>query len=196
MTRIDEADEDPAGATRHIYPASAMVGDYLRAAAGLIPTGILFATVPLGTVAATVLGGFAAMFGLFGLRTLLRHGTRVEMTDTELSVHGATRRTIAWAELDRMKLAYYSTSRDRRSGWMQLELRAGGGAGNAAVSTKVQIDSRIAGFDSLVRRAAEAAAFRGLALSDATVANLESLGIRVPDHDPAYDPPYDPRADR
>ena len=75
MTSIDEAEEEAAGTTRHVYPATAMVGDYLRAAAGLVPTGVVFATEPVGTVAATVLGSFAAIFGIFGLRTVLRHGT-------------------------------------------------------------------------------------------------------------------------
>ena len=162
--------EDAPGTTRHIYPSSAMVGDYLRAAAGLVPTGVLFATVPIGTVAATVLGVFAAIFGVFGLRTVLRHGTSIEMTEDGLRTHGVSNRTIRWAELDRLKLAYYSTRRDRRAGWMQLELIASG--------TKVSLDSRIAGFDQVARRAADAAAARGIDLSEATAANLESLGIR------------------
>jgi hypothetical protein len=162
--------EDAPGTTRHIYPASAMAGDYLRAAAGLVPTGLLFATMPIGTVAATVLGVFAAIFGVFGLRTVLRHGTSLEMTDTELQTHGVSHRTIAWAELDRMKLSYFSTRRDRRAGWMQLQLVAAG--------VKVTLDSRIAGFDQVVRRAAEAAAARGIALNEATVSNLEALGIK------------------
>jgi hypothetical protein len=169
MAEVDGA----AGTTRHIYPASAMVGDYLRAAAGLVPAGVLFATVPIGAVAATVLGVFAAIFGVFGLRTVLRHGTSLEMTDSEVRTHGVSHRTIRWAELDRMKLAYYSTRRDRRAGWMQLELGAAG--------AKVQLDSRIAGFDRVVRRAAEAAAARGITLNEATAANLESLGIRLPE---------------
>ena len=169
----DEVGEEIGGATRHIYPASAMVGDYLRAAAGLVPTGAVFATAPVGAVAATVLGSFAAIFAVFGLRTVLRHGTSLEMTDTELRAQGAWRRTIAWAELDRMKLAYYSTRRDRRSGWMQLELGAGG--------TRVTLDSRIAGFDRLVQRATEVAAERAIALNEATLANLEALGVRLPE---------------
>jgi len=173
MTPLDEVDEEIADTTRHIYPASAMIGDYLRAAAGLVPTGAVFATAPVGTVGAAVLGGFAAIFAIFGLRTVLRHGTRLVMTDTELRAQGAWRRTIAWAELDRMKLAYYSTRRDRRSGWMQLELGAGG--------ARVRLDSRIAGFDQLVRRAVEVAAARGIALNEATAANLEALGIRLPE---------------
>jgi len=171
MMPIEGVAEDSAGTTRHAYPAAAMVGDYLRAAAGLVPTGVVFATEPVGTVAATVLGGFAAVFGIFGLRTVLRHGTSLEMTDTELRAFGARTCTIRWAELDRMKLTYYSTRRDRRSGWMQLELSAG--------TARVGLDSRIVGFDRLVRRAAEVAAARGVELNDATLANLEALGIRL-----------------
>lgn len=172
MTPIEEVADDDAGTSRHIYPASAMVGDYLRAAAGLVPTGLVFATVPVGAVPAMFLGGFAAIFAVFGLRTVLRHGTSLEMTDTELRAHGASRRTIVWDELDRMKLSYYSTSRDRRSGWMQLELGAG--------ATRLSLDSRLGGFDQVVRRAAEAAAARGLALNESTVANLASLGLDLP----------------
>lgn len=157
--------------TRHVYPTAAMIGDYLRAAAGLVPTGVVFATEPVGTVAATVLGSFAAVFGIFGLRTVLRHGTRLEMSDTELRAFGAWPCTISWADLDRMKLTYYSTRRDRRSGWMQLDLAAGG--------SRVKLDSRIAGFDRLVRRAAEVAVSRGVALNEATLTNLEALGIRL-----------------
>jgi hypothetical protein len=174
MTPIDEAvaaAADDVGMTRHVYPSQAMVGDYLRAAVGLVPTAALFATVSISAVPATILGGFAAIFAVFGLRTVLRHGTSLEMTEAELRARGGWHRTLAWAELDRMKLSYYSTARDRRSGWMQLELRGGG--------VRLGLDSRIEGFDQVVRRAAEAAAARDLALNESTVANLESLGIAV-----------------
>ena len=164
---------DIADTTRHAYPASAMVGDYLRAAAGLVPVGVVFATVPVGAVAAGVLGSFAAIFAAFGLRTALRHGTSVEMTDTELRARGLWRTTIEWDELDRVRLAYYSTRRDRRSGWMQLDLGAG--------AARVRLDSRIAGFDEVVRRAAAVAAVRAIPLSEATAANLDALGIRMPE---------------
>ena len=163
---------DDGKATRHIYPASAMAGDYLRAAAGLVPASALFATGPVGGLATAVLGGFVTIFAVFGLRTMLRHATSLVMTDSELRAQGVSRRTIVWADLERMKLAYYSTRRDRKSGWMQLEL-AGGGA-------RLGLDSRIGGFDQVVRRAAVAAAARGVVLSEATVANLEALGVRLP----------------
>ena len=177
MTALDSTEAPEGGTTKHVYPASAMIGDYARAAAGLVPTGLLFATVPVETVPAAVLGGFAAIFAVFGLRTALRHGTSLEMTETELRARGAWSGSISWAELDRMRLAYYSTRRDRKSGWMQLELRAG--------ARRLRLDSRIGGFDRVVRRAAVAAEARGLELNEPTLANLEALGIRVPSSEAA-----------
>jgi hypothetical protein len=178
MTTHEQAPEAREGASRHLYPASAMIGDYLRAAAGLVPTGAIFATMPVAPVPATVLGGFAIIFGIFGLRTALRHNTSIEMTDTEIRAHGLVangliERTIAWAELDRLRLSYFSTRRDRKSGWMQLQL-----AGNGV---KLSLDSRIAGFGEVVQRAADAAYERQLQVSESTAANLEALGVRVPE---------------
>ncbi len=172
MTQLDAAGALPENAARFAYPTSAMIGDYLRAAAGLTPTLFILATVSVGDVATAVLAGFTAIFGAFAIRTGLRHGTSIEMDDAALRASGLQRTVILWADLDRMKLAYYSTRRDRKSGWMQLQL----GAGRARLS----LDSRLDGFEQLARRAAHAAAERGLELSDATAANLQALGVRVP----------------
>lgn len=168
-----EQSEGQGGSSRYGYPAAAMIGDYLRAAAGLVPAGAVFATMPVAPVPATLLGGFAMIFGIFGLRTVLRHNTSIEMTDAEIRARGLVTRTIAWAELDRLRLAYYSTRRDRKSGWMQLELGGGG--------TRLGLDSRLAGFGEIVRRAADAAYERHLRVSESTAANLEALGVRVPE---------------
>ena len=157
--------------TLYQYPTSAMLGDYARAAAGLVPTAAILAITPVGVTGAVVLGGFAALFAVFGIRTALRHATRFEMTETLLSGFGLLPRSIAWSELDRVKLAYYSTRRDRREGWMQLELRSG--------RKKVRIDSRIDCFTDVVKASAKAAEARGLSLDPATLANLEALGIKL-----------------
>jgi len=156
---------------RHTYPTAAMAGDYLRAAAGLVPSAALLLTVSMASVPGIIIGGFAAIFGAFAVRTVLRHGTRIEEGDEGLRTTGAWRRTIAWDRLDRMKLGYYSTRRDRRAGWMQLEL----GAGNS----RIKLDSRLDGFDEIVRRAADIAVARGIDLSAATMSNLDALGIKV-----------------
>jgi hypothetical protein len=165
--------DEPASFARYRYPGGAMIGDYLRAAAGLVPAGALLVAVPVGPVAGVVLGGLAALFGAFGIRTVLRHGTSIEITETGLRTYGLRRVTIAWAELDRLRLAYYSTRRDRKAGWMQLDLGAG--------SERLRLDSRLDGFDQLVRHAIVAATARGIELNEATAANLQALGIRLPE---------------
>ena len=172
MTQLDATGALPENAAHFAYPASAMIGDYLRAGAGLAPTLFILATVSLGPVGTAIIGGLAAIFGAFAIRTALRHGTRLEMDDEMLRASGVRQTIIPWAALDRVKLAYYSTRRDRKSGWMQLQL----GAGDA----RLTLDSRLDGFEQLARRAASAAAARGLDLSDATAANLQALGVRVP----------------
>jgi hypothetical protein len=173
MTQLEATSGVPSDATRFSYPASAMAGDYLRAGAGLVPTVLILSTVSVGPVAGVVLGGCAVSFGAFAIRTGMRHGSSIEVDETELRTTGLRPATIPWDRLDRMKLAYYSTRRDRKSGWMQLELSAG--------RARLSLDSRLDGFDRLVRHAAIAAAERGLQLSEATAANLQALGIRVPD---------------
>ena len=157
--------------TCYAYPTSAMYGDYLRAAAGFVPTAAILTTMPVGVVTATVLSSFGAIFAVFGVRTLVRHGTRFDLTESALQASGLRRTSIAWAELDRMTLAYYSTRRDRRDGWMQLELRSGW--------KKVRLDSRIEGFAELVGESASAARSRGLTLNAATLANLAALGVSL-----------------
>jgi hypothetical protein len=170
--------------TCYAYPASAMYGDYLRAAAGFVPTTAILTTMPVGVVAATVLSGFGALFAVFGVRTLLRHGTRFDMTESALCASGLLRTSIAWGELDCMTLAYYSTRRDRSDGWMQLELRSG--------RKKVRLDSRIEGFAELVARSAAAAKSRGLTLNAATLANLAALGVSLHTQPGVREPAGDP----
>jgi hypothetical protein len=157
--------------SRHAYPTSAMLGDYLRAAVGFFPTAAILATVPLGPVATTVLAGFAALFAVFGIRTAIRHGTCIEMTEAAVQASGLLRASIALEGLDRMKIAYYSTRRDGRDGWMQLELRSG--------RSTLRLDSRIDGFAELVEKSARAAETRDLPLSTATLTNLKALGLMM-----------------
>src|SRR5436190_1897060 len=111
--------------TRHAYPPSALLGDYVRAAVGFFPAIAVLAIEPVGIGGATMLGGFAALFAVFGIRTALRHCTSIEVTEVALQSSGPLRASIWWSKLDRMKLSYYSTGRDGRGGWMQLKLAAG-----------------------------------------------------------------------
>lgn len=158
--------------TRHAYPTPALLGDYLRAMGGLVTAIAILAIVPVGIVGAALLGGLAALFAVFGIRTALRHYTCIEMSEAALRTSGLLRASIPWNELDQMTLAYYSTRRDGRGGWMQLKLRAGW--------SNLRVDSQIEGFSELVSAAAAAAATRGLSLDPATSVNLQALGVEPP----------------
>jgi hypothetical protein len=123
-----------------------------------------------------MLGGFAALFAVFGIRTALRQCTSIEVTETALQSTGLLQASIWWNKLDRMKLSYYSTRRDGRGGWMQLKLRAGW--------STLRVDSRVQGFSELVIASAKAAEMRGFPLDPATSANLQALGIELRETEP------------
>jgi hypothetical protein len=164
--------------TRHAYPPSTLLGDYVRSAVGLFPAIAVLAIEPVGIVGAMMLGGFAALFAVFGIRTALRHYTFIEVTETALQSSGLLQASISWSKLDRMKVSYYSTRRDGRGGWMQLKLGAGW--------STLRIDSRVEGFTELVIASAKAAETRGLSLDPATSANLQALGIELRAAEPQF----------
>jgi hypothetical protein len=154
------------------YRPQALLGDYLRAACGVLLTGLpmLFVTGSPATLA--ILGGLTAVFALFGFRTLVRHSTLVVLSPDGVRARGLLGGQIAWRELDQVKLGYYTTRRDRQGGWMQLTLRGKG--------RRLKFDSSLEGFDGLVRQAVAAARANSLELSDSTMANLASMNIVAP----------------
>lgn len=83
---------------------------------------------------------------------------------------------LSWEHLDRLRLRYYSTRRDRSDGWMTLTL-----AGLAPSGRRVRLglDSTVDGFIEIARAAAAAAVRNGVALKPSTVANLNALDIRL-----------------
>ncbi|MBI1775043.1 MAG: hypothetical protein HYR63_06825 [Proteobacteria bacterium] len=155
--------------TTYRYPGRAMVGDYLRSAAGLALTAGPLTTMPASSGVAAVLGGFAALFGVFGLRTLIRHQTTVHLDDHGITVSGIQRRQVAWRELAKVRLNYYSTKRDRAGGWMQLTVQGSG--------WPIRFDSTLDGFADVAHRSHQAARDNGVALSEVTIANLQALGV-------------------
>lgn len=144
-------------------------GDYLRTGLGLALTLGPLALVPVHTVLAWILGGLACLMVVHGLRTVWRHLAAVECCDDVLVLRAPVTRRLAWSDLGKLRLRYFSTRRDRDRGWMQLILSGNG--------VTLRIDSTLPGFEEIVRRAAAAAAAAGLPLSGATRRNLESLGL-------------------
>ncbi len=154
------------------YPPASLTGDYVRSIAGFgVGVGVL-ATAPLGWAVGLVFGGMAGVFGVFGLRTLERHAARVSISGEGVAETGLRARRVPWSELETVKLRYYGTRRQEKSGdggFMQLKLRGGGAA--------LTFESNLEGFDYLVWRAAKAAREHGVSVDPGSAGNMLALGI-------------------
>ena len=154
------------------YPRQTLWADYMRAAAGALLCGVPLLLLDVNRWLAAVLVAGFLLFALFLGRTALRHHTRYVLGPDTLCADGPTGTVVEWGRLDRMKLSYFSTKRDRSDGWMQLSVGSAGGR-------LVKVDSSLEGFHDIVDRAAHAAGAAGLQLSQATRANLKAMDIVV-----------------
>jgi len=169
----------------HHYPIGPLSSDYLRVAVGLALTLGPLLLLDLATPIAWLLSILAVLFAWFGLRTVLRQLSAVELGSEGVAIRGPLGGALAWDELARMKLAYYaprswSSARrrdpqreprdDRQQGWLQLTLQGTSGR-------RIRIESTLEGFDQVLRRALAVVARKELALDPTTTANLAALGL-------------------
>ena len=159
----------------HRYPSQALIGDYGRAAVGLALTAGPALAVPSDSAALWVLLPLALLFTVFGLRTLRRHLARVEVDAVGVSQSDWRRARLDWSQLRTLRVDYFSTRGDRTGGWMQMTLKGPGGPAGASI----RLDSALDNFVAIARAAAISARDNGVALSEATRANLGHLGITV-----------------
>lgn len=152
--------------TTYSYPMIAVIGDYFRAA-----TGLVISIVPLYLISRPLVtylfGAMVVVFFAFGLRTLLRQKTRIEVTEEGIAVNLPSRRQLSWRDLEHLRIKYFSTRRNKLNGWMQLSLVGGGQA--------IRVDSKVDGFRDILDRATRAAAANGVALDEVTAANMAAL---------------------
>lgn len=158
--------------TRYRYPPRALLGDYLRAGGGLGITAGPALFLPTATPVTVMLGALAVLFGIFGLRAALRQFTVVEMSDDAIVVAGAGGKRMAWRDVQRLRLDYYSTRRDDRRGWMQMKISGTGG--------QIRVDSALDGFARLAGEAMAAAATHGIEMTETTRSNFNALGVAPP----------------
>ena len=160
--------------TEHRYPPSAMVSDYLVSGAGLALTLPPLAMFELPAVTAWVLGLMSLGFAIHGIGVARRQHTRVA-TDEDGVWFSPPRRRIAWNEITRFGLSYFSTRRDGARGWMELKL--------ASPAATLRVDSRLERFNELVGRVWTAASRCGVEPDPTTRANLEALGMAAGEPD-------------
>jgi len=158
------------------YDTEALRADYRRAGAGLVLTGVPLAVIHDEPIAVLVVGALFALFAVYGLRTWARGKSSVALDETGITVDGPRqRRRLAWTDLSRLRLKFYSTRRDRSGGWMQLRLEGAGGP--------IALESTLDGFEEVVERAYRAARDNDLRFDRATRYNLLALGLAVEDEE-------------
>jgi hypothetical protein len=148
------------------YPREALVADAARAGAGLLITLGPVALLPLARPALAALVAVAALFLVFGVQTLRRLRLRLDLDQSGLIVGPGARR-LDWAELRGLSLAYYALRKDDERGWFELIATTPG--------LRLRVDSRLQGFEQLVRSAAAAAERVALELDPRTCENLAAL---------------------
>lgn len=154
----------------HRYRSKALAGDYLRAGIGLLVTAgpaLLMETQPLVT---TVLVALAGLFGLFGLRVGLRQTTVIEASERAIEAQGFIGARLAWHDVERVRLDYFSTRRDGRDGWMQMKIWGPG--------ARIRAESTIEDFERLAAAVA-ARVPASITMTDTTLGNFRALGIPV-----------------
>jgi hypothetical protein len=154
------------------YPRQTLWADYIRATVGVVLCGGPLVALDVNRWMMLVLGAGFLLFVIFLGRTALRQRTRYVLAADTLCADGPAGTLVEWNRLDRLKLSYYSTKRDRSDGWMQLVVGSAGGR-------TIKIDSALEGFYDIVERAAAAAEANKVELGTATRANLKSMGIAV-----------------
>jgi hypothetical protein len=156
----------------HRYPPRKLIREYVTAAIGFTVVVVPIVFGGPGPFFFAVLSAVAALFFVYGVRTLALQLTAYELRTDGIASHGPRRRFFAWADITGIRLRYYSTQRDKsqrdlKSGW--LELRITGPAG------KLRIDSTVSGFDEILVAAADAARARQLELDEMTKENLTAF---------------------
>ena len=155
------------------YPAGAIAADYMRGLAGILLTGGPLWLMGLSGPLAWALAACMALFLVYFARAVVRHLTRIELSETGITARGPFGGAVPWGELRSMRLSYYTTRSDRTGGWMQLDL--------STAERSISVDSRLEGFAAIAGLAAQEARRRGYHLDENTLLNLKALGVRSDD---------------
>lgn len=179
---------------RDRYPLRGLLGDHGRAVGGLAVCLGLLLSVDAPAVITVGLGGLSLCFTAFAIRTLIRQCSTVVADDTGVRIDGPWPAAVAWHDVRRVGLRYYSPRPGiargwrrqempdnempdnempggpmPRSGWMQLDLSGPG--------RTVRIESTLAGFPAILDRVVERLRDGDVAANDVTRANLAALGL-------------------
>ena len=151
------------------YSLSSLRGDYVRAGLGMLFTGLMLIGAISVPVMFFIISTIFILFAGFGVQTWLRHLTMVCIETDGINIYGIRRRQISWENLKGTKLRFFSTKRDRDTGWMELTLLTSSG--------KFKIDSSIDGFNGIAKAVAKNLDGRNIKIDPTSVENFNAIGV-------------------
>lgn len=156
----------------HSYPLTSLYGDYLRSLIGLGFMGTPFYFTLGNVFLMLVFGSLTGLFLVFGIRTGIRQLTVIESSPEGIAAIGPLGRRIAWADVSKVDLKFFSTKRGKTNdGWMQLKICDGSGC--------LKMESNLHGFDEIAAKAATAAFQCGAEMNETTLENFTAMGVTV-----------------
>lgn len=156
----------------HRYPLTSLYTNYLQSLTGIVFLGTPF-YFSFGNIwLSPIFGGLTALFVVFGIRTGIRHLSVIESTPESIAIVGPLGRRVAWDDIVKVDLRFFSTSRGKsEKGWMELKICDKSGC--------VKMESNLQGFEQIVSKAANAGFRNAAEMSQTTMENFTAMGITV-----------------
>jgi hypothetical protein len=153
------------------YPLSSLYGDYVRAAIGVLFFGTPLYFVKDSPILSTILAGILLVFIGFAAKVALRQMTIIKTDDEGIIANGPLGRQIAWRDINKVALKFYSTRRDKNEGWMQLTL--------FSKAEKMTLESSLNGFNDIANNVVQAGFRNNAEMDETTMENIASMGITI-----------------
>jgi len=171
------------------YPARNLVPDYLRAGAGF---GLTMLPTPAALdgpwIVKIIVVGLAVLFGSFAVTTFFRQKSTILADEHGLRLCGPRSAEIPWGEVEQVDLRYFSTRKEKDSGWLQLKVNGCNG--------KIKADSNLDDMDGLLGHVAAAIIRHGLVVTPIGRENFTAKGHALPanPNDPFQVPPEESKS--
>jgi len=97
--------------------------------------------------------------------------TIIKTDDEGIIANGPLGRRIAWRDINKVALKFYSTRRDKNEGWMQLTL--------FSKAEKMTLESSLNGFNDIANNVVQAGFRNNAEMDETTMENIASMGITI-----------------
>ena len=156
---------------QYYYTISVLRPDYIKSSIGMaLQVVVLFFfsdLLGLFWISAII---FLLFFIIF-IRTLIRHFTRITISEKCIKVRMFRERELSWRNLSGLQVYYYKAWRFGGDNWMRVVLRDS--------NIKLAIESSLEGFEHIVLKAKLSAKENKLKLSPVTISNLTFIGLEA-----------------